>query len=184
MGPAIGRSLHAYMYMYISSTPSQDKRCEAELTSLGLLASYRKPAMARQFRLGDRVTVAQTQLCGTVKFIGTTEFAAGEWMGIELDEKQGKNNGSVKGKTYFDCKPEHGLFVRPTAVTKISQPVPEISLQTPQAPEPPPQKDPQPPAASVPKAPVQPALLLGFSEQKHVLNQCAWLVSSMSGCRC
>ncbi|CAE7227278.1 CLIP1 [Symbiodinium microadriaticum] len=158
-GPQLRRSLHAYMYMYISSTPSQDKRCEAELTSLGLLASYRKPAMARQFRLGDRVTVAQTQLCGTVKFIGTTEFAAGEWMGIELDEKQGKNNGSVKGKTYFDCKPEHGLFVRPTAVTKISQPVPEISLQTPQAPEPPPQKDPQPPAASVPKAPVQPALL-------------------------
>ena len=139
--------------------------------------------MARQFRLGDRVTVAQTQLCGTVKFIGTTEFAAGEWMGIELDEKQGKNNGSVKGKTYFDCKPEHGLFVRPTAVTKISQPVPKISLQTPQAPEAPSQKDP-PPAAAVSNAPVQPALLLGLSEQKHVLNQCAWFLAASVIRRC
>lgn len=27
------------------------------------------------------------QLLGTVKFLGTTEFAAGEWLGIELDEK-------------------------------------------------------------------------------------------------
>ncbi|CAJ1458139.1 unnamed protein product [Effrenium voratum] len=77
-----------------------------------------KPAV----QVGDRVTVAQTQLLGTVKFLGATEFASGEWMGIALDEKAGKNNGSVKGKVYFECKPEHGLFVRPNAVTKIEAP--------------------------------------------------------------
>eukprot|EP00438_Fugacium_kawagutii_P011850 Skav236792 [mRNA] locus=scaffold1361:414131:424079:- [translate_table: standard] len=56
---------------------------------------------------------------GTVKFLGSTEFAAGEWLGIELDEQAGKNDGSVKGKRYFESKPEHGIFVRPTAATKV-----------------------------------------------------------------
>ncbi|CAE7628090.1 CLIP1, partial [Symbiodinium pilosum] len=106
-------------------------------------------AATRAFQLGDRVTVAQTQLCGTAKFIGTTEFAAGEWMGIELDDKAGKNNGCVKGKAYFECKPDHGLFVRPTAVTKIgpsrrrSDFVPSASMQ--------------PPRASIPASPPSPA---------------------------
>jgi hypothetical protein len=27
------------------------------------------------------------QLMGTVKFLGPTEFAAGDWLGIELDEQ-------------------------------------------------------------------------------------------------
>lgn len=81
---------------------------------------------AKALEVGDRVTVGNTELLGTVKFLGTTEFAAGEWLGIELDEKAGKNDGSVKGKQYFDCKPEHGIFVRPTAVTpvKVSMPAP------------------------------------------------------------
>ena len=122
--------------------------------------------MSRAFKLGDRVTVAQTQLCGTVKFIGATEFAAGEWMGIELDEKAGKNNGSVKGKTYFDCKPEHGLFVRPTAVTKIQpeqlaepvpEPVPAVTLQKAETPSVPHIAPNPPPSAAA--APSKPAML-------------------------
>ncbi|CAE7218393.1 CAX5, partial [Symbiodinium sp. CCMP2456] len=96
---------------------------------------------ATPWQVGDRVTIAQTQLCGTIKFIGVTEFAGGEWMGIELDEKAGKNNGCVKGKAYFDCKPDYGIFVRPTAVARIppssrrrSSAVPDPTLQPPSAP--------------------------------------------------
>jgi len=102
--------------------------------SLGDMATAR-------LQVGDRVTIAQTQLCGTIKFIGVTEFAGGEWMGIELDEKAGKNNGCVKGKAYFDCKPDYGIFVRPTAVARIppgsrrrSSAVPDLALQPPSAP--------------------------------------------------
>ncbi|CAG8748680.1 37730_t:CDS:10 [Gigaspora margarita] len=53
---------------------------------------------------------------GTIRFVGTTDFAPGKWVGVELDDPSGKNNGSVNGKHYFDCKPNHGVFVRSSQV--------------------------------------------------------------------
>ena len=47
-----------------------------------------------------------------VKFSGTTKFALGEWVGVELDEAQGKNDGNVAGESYFSCPPNHGVFSR------------------------------------------------------------------------
>ncbi|XP_006525211.1 CAP-Gly domain-containing linker protein 4 isoform X3 [Mus musculus] len=67
----------------------------AMLTSLGL-------------KLGDRVVIAG-QKVGTLRFCGTTEFASGQWAGIELDEPEGKNNGSVGRVQYFKCAPKYGL---------------------------------------------------------------------------
>lgn len=55
----------------------------------------------------------------TVRFVGSTQFAAGDWIGVELDEPTGKNDGSVQGERYFDCEPGYGMFVRPTAIAAI-----------------------------------------------------------------
>lgn len=55
-----------------------------------------------KLKVGDRITVSSLSglKAGTLRFIGETEFAKGEWAGIELDEPTGKNDGSVAGKRY------------------------------------------------------------------------------------
>ena len=61
---------------------------------------------------------------GTVVFVGNTEFSTGIWCGLVLTTPTGKNNGSVKGKSYFTCKDKHGLFVQPENLTFVGkQPV-------------------------------------------------------------
>ncbi|RMC12297.1 hypothetical protein DUI87_09810 [Hirundo rustica rustica] len=61
-------------------------------------------------KLGDRVVIAG-QKVGTLRFCGTTEFASGQWAGVELDEPEGKNNGSVGKVQYFKCAPKRGLNI-------------------------------------------------------------------------
>ena len=37
----------------------------------------------------------------TVRYIGSTEFADGTWLGVEFRTPDGRHDGTVKGKTYF-----------------------------------------------------------------------------------
>ena len=52
--------------------------------------------------------------CGAVRFIGSVHYARGEWVGIELDEPVGKNDGIVKGHRYFDAGEYRGAMSRRT----------------------------------------------------------------------
>jgi tubulin-folding cofactor B len=52
---------------------------------------------------------------GTVSYTGLVPEipGIGAWVGVTLDEPTGKNDGSVKGKRYFECGNNCGVFVRP-----------------------------------------------------------------------
>ena len=54
---------------------------------------------------------------GRIAYIGETQFAAGEWAGVVLDDAVGKNDGSVNGVRYFQCEAKRGVFSR---VLKLS----------------------------------------------------------------
>ena len=49
---------------------------------------------------------------GILRFCGPTDFASGEWAGVELDTPIGKNDGSVGGVFYFQCQPKRGKLTR------------------------------------------------------------------------
>uniref|UniRef100_A0A8C6VJZ8 CAP-Gly domain containing linker protein 2 n=1 Tax=Naja naja TaxID=35670 RepID=A0A8C6VJZ8_NAJNA len=75
----------------------------------------------KDFRLGDRVLVGGTKT-GVVRYVGETDFAKGEWCGVELDEPLGKNDGAVAGTRYFQCPPKFGLFAPIHKVIRIGFP--------------------------------------------------------------
>jgi len=66
-------------------------------------------------QVGERVIVSSAvggTKMGILRYLGPTDFAAGQWCGIELDKgHSGKNDGSVGGKRYFNCEDGRGLFV-------------------------------------------------------------------------
>ncbi|EGG06974.1 uncharacterized protein MELLADRAFT_35886 [Melampsora larici-populina 98AG31] len=75
------------------------------------------------FPLGSRCEVSGSNGTsasrGTIRFVGPVEFNKTHafWVGIELDEPDGKNDGSVMGVRYFSCQASHGTFVQPERVT-------------------------------------------------------------------
>lgn len=73
--------------------------------------------LAVNIEVGDRCRVNPGGKRGVVRYVGKVPQAAPGWfIGIELDEPQGKNDGAVKETRYFECATSHGLFVRPDLV--------------------------------------------------------------------
>ncbi|XP_026640023.1 CAP-Gly domain-containing linker protein 1 isoform X9 [Microtus ochrogaster] len=106
-----------------TSTPSQisnlTKTASESISNLSEAGSVKKGE--RELKIGDRVLVGGTK-AGVVRFLGETDFAKGEWCGVELDEPLGKNDGAVAGTRYFQCQPKYGLFAPVHKVTKIGFP--------------------------------------------------------------
>ncbi|XP_025022193.1 kinesin-like protein KIF13A isoform X6 [Python bivittatus] len=67
--------------------------------------------------VGEQVYVDANKT-GIVRYIGPVDFSTGTWVGIELHVQMGKHDGTIKGREYFHCKPQHGIFVRPECLAK------------------------------------------------------------------
>ena len=67
--------------------------------------------MPTAFRVGQHLKAVDGKE-GIVRYIGPLHFTDGEWIGLELAEPLGKNNGTVRGETYFSCQQNHGIFYK------------------------------------------------------------------------
>ena len=75
-----------------------------------------------EFQVGQPIELSDGR-AATIQFVGKTHFATGNWVGVELQDASGKNDGEVQGQRYFDCPQGYGMFVRPAAVTVLEQPI-------------------------------------------------------------
>lgn len=56
---------------------------------------------------------------GRIRFIGKTKFGNGIWIGVELEDTVGINDGSIMDVRYFTCPKNKGVFVRHDKLTLI-----------------------------------------------------------------
>lgn len=71
-------------------------------------------AEAASMKVGDRCEVTVGGKRGVVQYVGKIpQIAPGWWIGVQYDEPVGKNDGTVKGKRFFECPPKYGGFLRP-----------------------------------------------------------------------
>lgn len=80
------------------------------------------------FQIGQTVELSNG-IKATVQFVGTTHFSTGDWVGIELEDASGKNDGAVQGQRYFDCPPGHGMFTRPSVLKIIDESTPKPAVR-------------------------------------------------------
>ncbi|KAJ2334749.1 hypothetical protein GGI00_001704, partial [Coemansia sp. RSA 2681] len=93
------------------------RQSSAEQSSSSSSSRSRAPSLVGP-GLGQAVEVQGGR--GIIRFSGSTEFATGRWLGVELEGPYGKNDGSVNGKRYFECQPDYGVFVRSSQVKLLT----------------------------------------------------------------
>ncbi|KAI9327973.1 CAP Gly-rich domain-containing protein [Obelidium mucronatum] len=74
-------------------------------------------------KVGDRVCVMIDggRVLGSVKYVGIFDPypGSGLWCGIKLHLPLGKHDGIVRGKRYFTCEENHGVFVKSDKIITV-----------------------------------------------------------------
>eukprot|EP00750_Incisomonas_marina_P011700 INCI16405.2.p1 GENE.INCI16405.2~~INCI16405.2.p1 ORF type:complete len:393 (+),score=41.55 INCI16405.2:102-1181(+) len=97
---------------HILRNPFYDRSAATAAANTSPDAGSRAVSQVAVLKVGSRVVAKGRYSDGVVRFIGTTEFSAGEWIGVELDSPLGKHDGAVRGQRYFTCRPKHGVFLK------------------------------------------------------------------------
>jgi tubulin-folding cofactor B len=96
---------------------------QAKINALLLEIETRGIAVGKRCRVGN-----DDSRRGVVQYVGDVKEipgALGPWIGVQLDEPVGKNDGSINGTRYWGEPggPKHGVFVRPERVEVGDWPV-------------------------------------------------------------
>lgn len=88
------------------------------------------PINGKRMVVTDRVQV-KGRGKGSIRFVGPTYFGPHLWYGVQLDSKLGRSNGMVQSMRYFQCTPNHGIFVREEKLTPLDKHDRPINLLSP-----------------------------------------------------
>lgn len=85
------------------------------------IAAVAREIEARGISVGKRCRIGQDDTRrGEIKYVGDVKEipGLGAWVGVQLDEPVGKNDGSIGGTRYWgqDSELKRGIFVRPERV--------------------------------------------------------------------
>ena len=72
----------------------------------------------KDITIGDKVKL-EYNLIGTIRFIGKMKNRDGIWYGIELNNSDGDNDGSIVNIRYFSTDNNRGTFVKESSILKI-----------------------------------------------------------------
>ncbi|KAF2803490.1 uncharacterized protein BDZ99DRAFT_426855, partial [Mytilinidion resinicola] len=78
------------------------------------------------FKVGQTVALLDGRQA-VIRFIGTLHIADGQFIGVEFADPSGKNDGSVRGERYFDCPPNHGMFMRASNIAEVIIDAPKLA---------------------------------------------------------
>ena len=102
----------------------------AQDRKLAMANAFAREAEARGIAVGKRCRVGgEDSRRGEIRYLGPVDEipsdAGGVWIGVQLDEPVGKNDGSIGGTRYWGQPSEmkHGVFVRPERVEIGTWPV-------------------------------------------------------------
>ncbi|GMT19087.1 hypothetical protein PFISCL1PPCAC_10384 [Pristionchus fissidentatus] len=79
------------------------------------------PSIVSSVHIGRRVEVDGVGQ-GTLQYVGGIDGKSGLFCGIELDQPNGKHDGTFQGFSYFSCLPLHGIFAPLYKVTLVDLP--------------------------------------------------------------
>ncbi|XP_034776230.2 kinesin-like protein KIF13A isoform X4 [Acipenser ruthenus] len=118
----------ALMESYLNSTcPGIDSSANHldSSSSDDSASAGQSPVVPAWIVVGEHVCIGNKT--GTIHYVGLVDFSEGTWVGVELDLPAGKHDGTVQGKEYFHCASGHGVFVKPSRLSRAPNKVKQHS---------------------------------------------------------